>query len=100
MAQITYKSLSNAKVSGFVTKDISQGGICFYAHDFLPVNSLLKIKVKLRKIYFAFEAMVRIRWIKKDPLGDRYEVGVDFADIPKEAAHHLTEYIRLTLNTL
>ena len=94
---VTYELLLNAKTDECLTKDIGQEGIRFFIHTYVPEYSLLKIRVLLKKISFAFDALVRVVWIKKVPKGDRYEVGVEFISIPREAAEHLIDYIKSIL---
>jgi len=92
--EITYRRVPETKVSGYITKDISQGGIRFFIHEFIPVNSILKVRVRLKKNYFTFEALVKVKWIKEDPTGNRFEIGVEFTEISTEASKCLVDYIR------
>lgn len=92
-SQISYEVLSTSKIRDFVTKDISQGGIRFLVNEFIPNNSLLKIRVTLEKIHFCFEALVKMVWINEDPRSERFEVGVEFINISEEAQQHLIDYI-------
>ena len=92
--KISYKQITKPKFSAFMTKDISLGGIKFFANDFLPINSILKIKITLKTIYFAFETLAKVKWIKKDFSGDRFEIGAEFTDIPSPSAEFLIKYIK------
>jgi c-di-GMP-binding flagellar brake protein YcgR len=99
-APITYEIMDNPETGEHFTKDISLGGIRFFIHHFVPVNSFLRIKLFLKKITFYFEALVRVVWIRRDPHGDRYEIGVEFINIPQEAVEHLIEYIKSILSSI
>lgn len=90
---ITYEIMDNPKIGDFFTDNISQGGIRFFVHHFIPVKSLLRIKFFLKKITFYFEAVVKVAWVRKVAHSDRYEIGVEFIDIPQKAAEHLIDYI-------
>lgn len=90
---ISYEVYPIIKTEKFLTRNISQGGICFFVHKFIPKDSTLKIKLTLSKISFYFEAIARLAWIKKVPHSERYEIGVEFINISKEAAKHLIAYI-------
>jgi len=96
-SQISYEIMPRPKVGGFFTRDISQGGIRFFVHEFIPKNSLLKIRLTLKKISFSFEAVVKLVWVREDARADRYEVGVEFINIPKKAADNLISYIKNVL---
>lgn len=91
---ISYEVLSDAKSGDFITKDISQAGIRFFVHDFIPKGTLIKIRLILKKITFSFEAIVRVVWIEEDFRNDRYEIGVEFVNISKQASEYLIKYIK------
>ena len=95
--EITYKVISDTKTKMFMTKDISQGGIRFFAQEPIPQNSLLEIRLTLKEVPFSFKTVVRTRWVKMVPYGDLYEVGVEFINIPQDAAEHLLQYINTIL---
>lgn len=93
-AEITYRVLADNRVLGFLTRDVSQGGIRFLAHDFIPKDSLIEIKLSLSKIYFSFETLAKVAWVYKQPYNERYEVGVEFVSIPPDIVGRLIQYIR------
>ena len=90
---LSYKVMSEAKTEDFFTRNISQGGISFFVHKFIPKNSNLKIKLQLKKIPFYFEAMVKLVWIRKVAHSERYEIGVEFISMPEKATELLIAYI-------
>lgn len=96
--QISYKVIPiEEKSRDYITKDISQGGIRFLVHRFLPNNSRLRIKLTLFKGSVIVEAVVRLVWIKELTYADSYEAGVEFTEIPQKAAELLTEFIKESL---
>ena len=97
-SQISYRILPDIKTKAFLTRDISQGGIRFFVHEFIPANSNLQIRLALEKISFSFEAFVKVIWTRKDAHSERYEIGVEFMNIPKKAADHLIDYIKSALS--
>ena len=97
-SQISYEVISRPKIGDFFTKDISQGGIRFFVHEFIPKNALLKIRLTLKKLSFSFEAVVKLVWIREDPHSDRHEIGVEFINLPKKATEYLIDYIRNILS--
>lgn len=96
-SQISYKCISKEHVDEQLTKDVSQGGIRFVVHDFVPKDSYLKIRLTLSKTSASFEAMVRVVWTKRIPYRDGYELGVEFVDISPQAVQHLVNYIKVFL---
>lgn len=91
--QITYEVLSHRKIDEYVTKDISQGGVRFLAHEFIPTDSHLKISFTF-KTYINYHAFVKVVWVKEEKGTDDYEVGVEFVNMPLEAQEYLLEHIR------
>jgi c-di-GMP-binding flagellar brake protein YcgR len=96
---ITYKVLSDTILGDDITKDISQSGLRFFTNEFIPKNSILKLRVTLKKISFSFESLVKVVWIIDDSHKKRYEIGAEFVDIPKEAARHLISYVKYVLES-
>ncbi len=92
-AEISYEIKPDSKTGSFLTRDISQGGIRFFVHEFIPEKTVLKIRLTLKKIFFSFEAFVKVMWITEDAFNDRYEIGVEFTDMPKPVAERLIAYI-------
>jgi len=91
--EIFYEVLSKKIFRDTITKDISQGGIRFVTDEFIAKDSILKIRLILRKIHFTFEAYVKVVWIKKESRSGRYEIGVEFTNIPDDAAKLLVAYL-------
>lgn len=96
-SQISYEILTELKVKDFLTKNISQGGLRFFVHEFIPHNSILKIRLTLSKSAFCFETLAKVVWVSEDPHSERYEIGVEFVNIPRNATEHLIDYIKSVL---
>ena len=97
--QIAYKIIPEVKTRDYLTKDISQGGIRFFAHEFIPRDNLLKVRLTLDKVSFSFEAFVQAVWIKEDIRNERFEIGAEFTNIPKESTDRLVGYIKYILES-
>ena len=98
--EISYEVIpAEKKPIAYTTRDISQGGIKFWVHDFIPKNSRLKIRLVLCRTSIVIEALVQLVWISKIAHGDAYEIGVKFVDIPQKAAELLTGCIKEFLKT-
>lgn len=97
-SKISYKLIPASTQGDHLTKDISRGGIKFLAHQFVPKDSLLKLKLTLCKTAATFEAIAKVMWIRQVPHQSNYEVGVQFIDIPQKAVEHLLDYIKISLH--
>ncbi|MFC1514419.1 PilZ domain-containing protein [Candidatus Omnitrophota bacterium] len=91
--KISYKVLPDRKAQGLLTRDISQGGIRFLVHTFIPPESLLEVRISFEQVLFSFESTVRVVWVERQPHSERYEVGVEFTNLPKKANQYLVDYI-------
>jgi len=96
-SQILYEIIPRKELREGSTRDISQGGLRFSIHQFIPKGSLLKIRVILHEAVFSFEAVVKLVWIRGLPFNEEYEVGVQFVDIPPHAVDYLITYIKVFL---
>jgi c-di-GMP-binding flagellar brake protein YcgR len=91
--QIAYELLPADSIKQNLTKNISQGGIRFFTHEFIPKGARLRIRISFPKTLFSFEALVKCVWITEMPYGEEFEVGVEFIDLPTEVADYLIRYI-------
>ena len=98
--EISYRPTHQSKSSQFLVNNISRSGIRFFIHEFIPLNSTIKLKINIKKIPFSFEALATIVWIKKDPCSERYEAGAHFSQIPPKAVERLMDYIKTILKEL
>jgi c-di-GMP-binding flagellar brake protein YcgR len=92
-AEISYRLIKNIKTTGALSKDISKGGLRFFVNEFIPKESILKIKMALKKIPYSFEVMAKIKWIKKRFANESFEIGVEFMEVPRKDLQHLEQYI-------
>lgn len=90
---ISYVIMPDRAIRRFLIKNISRGGIRFFVHKFIPKNSILKIRLTLKKISFSFEATGKVIWITEYFMNEKYEVGVEFINIPRDIAAQLIKYI-------
>ena len=97
-SQISYQILHNMKIGDYLTRDLGQGGLRFFVHEFIPRNTLLKIRLNLEKKFFSFEAAVKVAWIKEVVPAERFEVGVEFINLPYDTSSRLINYIKNNLN--
>jgi len=95
--QIAYEILPAEAIREYLTKDISQGGIRFLTHEFIPKDSRMRIRITFPRTLFSFEALVKCMWVIEMPYGEEFEVGVEFIDLPPEIADYLVSYIRASL---
>ena len=98
-SEIHYNVIPTNKSGQYTTSDISQGGIRFLVHHFVPKDSHLKVKITFAATSVTIEALVKLVWIKELPYRGSYEIGVRFIDIPQRAVDHLLSYIKSFVNS-
>lgn len=75
------------------SKDISASGARIHANIFLPVDTVLKMDVKLKNLKQMITAMGKVKWIKIVCDDESYDAGVEFVHTPAEAIRKLADYI-------
>jgi c-di-GMP-binding flagellar brake protein YcgR len=94
---ITIMSMENKPSQGNIiysrSTDISMTGARIQTHLYLPVDSLLKIKIFLKNPPQMITVFGKVKWIKDLVQGASYEAGIEFADVPGEITHQLADYI-------
>ncbi len=75
------------------SKDISASGARIHANIFLPVDTILKMDIKLKNLQQMITAMGKVRWIKIVCDDESYDAGVEFVHTPAEAIRKLADYV-------
>lgn len=90
---ISYEILPVHKTGGGITENLSIGGVRFFANEFIPVLSILKVEIKLKHTDREINAIVKTRWIKQYFDDERYELGAEFIEISSENVKFLNDYL-------
>lgn len=88
---------SNKKIIYHLTKDISSKGAKIQTNNFLPINTLLRIELSLMKPPRVVKAIGRVRWVKSRYGDEKFEMGIEFIDTPKESIKALSKHIESLL---
>lgn len=96
-SHVAYQVMDATQIGDYMTADISQGGLRFYVSEFVPKGTVLKLRLTLKNIFFTFEALAKVAWVREEPHKDRYEVGVEFLNISNEDSLLLMGYIKKIL---
>ncbi|MGA1843655.1 MAG: PilZ domain-containing protein [bacterium] len=95
-SELSYRLIPQTKTTGSISKDISTGGVRFSTREFIPIGSTLRIRLSIKSIPYILDASVSVKWAKRISGSDRYEIGAEFIDIPRESLQQLGRYIRET----
>ena len=70
------------KIYFTLTKDISLGGVNIRTDTFLPVNTMVKIELPLRKMHRIVCVRGKVKWVKSLYGDEVFETGLEFVDTP------------------
>ena len=98
---IQYKNLrkSSDLPIGALTKDISQGGVCFKSSEFISLACRMVVEISLPTNPKPIKAISKVAWIRKLSAGDQYELGNQFLDMTREDKDHILNFMNKALNT-
>ncbi|HUN54927.1 MAG TPA: PilZ domain-containing protein [Smithella sp.] len=89
---------SKEKVIYNYSNDISASGARIHANIFLPVDTMLKMDIKLKNLQQMITAMGKVKWIKVVCEDESYAAGVEFVHTPAEAIKKIADYVAWRLN--
>lgn len=72
------------KIFYTLTKDISLGGINIRTDTFLPVDTVVKLKLSLSKMHDIVDARGKVKWVKCIYDDEVFEIGLEFVDMPPD----------------
>jgi c-di-GMP-binding flagellar brake protein YcgR len=87
------KNLSKEKIIYALSTDISESGARIQVNSFLPVDTILKIKVAVKDPPQMITAFGKVKWIKLLFASDFYEAGLEFVNTSNEMIQQLADYI-------
>lgn len=91
---LRYKNIKTATVPmGSLTRDISEGGVCFKTNEFISLACRLVVEVTLPTVQRPIKAISKVAWIRKLSSGEQYELGNQFLEISKEDRNLITDYV-------
>ena len=69
---------------GSLTRNLSEGGVCFKSGEFISLACRLALEISLPTESKPVKAISKVVWIKKDPSTGQYELGSKFLDMAEE----------------
>ena len=82
-----------------ISKDISSSGARIRANEFLPVDTLIKIKLNLKDPPRMLTALGKVKWIRSLYGDESYEAGLEFVDTSNETINLLAEHVEKTISS-
>ena len=85
--------------AGSLTRNLSEGGVCFKTNRFVSLACRLVVEISLPSAPKPVKAISKVAWIRKVPSSDQYELGNQFLEISKEDKAHIMQFVNQTMNT-
>lgn len=82
---------------GSVTRNLSEGGICFKSNKFVSLACRLVVEITLPTSPKPIKAISKIAWIRKIPSSDQYELGNQFLEITKEDKANILNFVNQSI---
>lgn len=76
---VRFQHKDPSRFGGCLSRDLSGGGIQVHLNDFIPVDTLLILQIRLADANVV-DCTGRVVWVKKDRFGDYYQAGLEFGD--------------------
>lgn len=89
----TPKKFEHRRIFYTFTKDISLKGISIRTDTFLPIGTIVEIKINLAKSSKMIEIKARVRWVKSIFEDEVFKVGLEFIDTAPDVIQLLIEHI-------
>ena len=98
---IQYRNLRKAGVmpAGSITRNLSEGGVCFNAKEFISLACRLVVEISLPNMTKPVKAISKIAWIRKLPDTNQYELGNQFLEITKEDKVNIMNFVNQTMSS-
>jgi c-di-GMP-binding flagellar brake protein YcgR len=98
---LKYKNLRKSAVSpiGSLTRNISEGGVCFESSEFISLACRMVVEISLPTVPKPIKAISKVAWIRKIPSSEQYELGNQFLEMSKEDKVQITNFVTNVLNT-
>ena len=85
--------------NGSLTRNVSEGGVCFKSSKFISLACRLVLEINLPNTPKPIKAISKVAWIRKDPSGDQYELGNQFLEITREDKSLIMGFVNSALET-
>jgi len=76
-----------------MTRNLSEGGICFQSNKFVSLACRLVVELSLPTSPKPIKAISKVAWIRKIPSSDQYEIGNYFLEITKEDKANIFNFV-------
>ena len=87
------KDLQHKRVYYTFTKDISLGGVSIRTDTFLPIDTVVEMKLRFDKEPQMIVVRAKVRWVKSLYDDEVFKVGLEFVDTSPKAVNLLINHL-------
>ena len=84
---------------GSLTRNLSEGGVCFKSNKFISLACRLVLEINLPNSPKPIKAISKVAWIRKVPSSDQYELGNQFLEITREDKTSIMNFVNAALQS-
>jgi len=78
---VDYQMKEDGAGAGALADDISRGGVRIRVQKFLPLGSILQLKIHMSQPVRVFQVKGRVVWVRELPHSDCYDIGIKFLEV-------------------
>lgn len=90
---------TGGSITGSLSHNISEGGVCLMSKDFISLACRLVVEINLPELSKPIKAISKIAWIKKIPTKEQYVLGNQFLEMTKEDKAHVINFVNNSTNS-
>lgn len=96
--KVSYRKAEGFLASASRIKDISETGLCIPLDLNLPVNSLVELSIPFEDFNSSIKTLARVVRItpRNDNSGHRFDVGLEFFELPVHQRNMIRRFIELS----
>jgi c-di-GMP-binding flagellar brake protein YcgR len=97
---VHFKVKTTNKFGNTLSCDISGGGLRLMLEQFVAPNTDFMLEFNLVDFLQIITAVGRVVWTKKMPHSERYQLGIEFKEIPTKNQDSLNQFVVNQLNKI
>ena len=81
-------------------RDIGAGGICLRSEEYLPLSTLIEVRINFPNISTSVSALAKVVWIRNIKKFKFYEMGAEFVEISDSMKEDIDKQVETVFNKL
>ncbi|MBU2541200.1 MAG: PilZ domain-containing protein [Candidatus Omnitrophica bacterium] len=90
---VHFRIKTTNKYGDTLSCDVSGGGIRVMIQNFIAPKTDFMLEFSINDFFQIISAVGKVVWTKKVPHSDRYQLGIEFKEIPSKVKEVITQFI-------